>query len=217
MPGRSGLVLYGSTHCSFHLMPSPPPPSFDFASALAKLRQGGLGELLSTFGVGQDPSSAPPPTQPPEAPWRPPGSPDFLGRLPFQPGYTGSSGQPSGEDGLITLHAGPGYRPPDMIQGEDGLLVSNPMAKAFKARKAAGEEAQRQGQSEETDALIEELGKAKARKDAAWDQELAQRSAYDAQRSEAEFQALASQRTTKKTPSRGGYLRIGRGGRGPRG
>lgn len=201
-------------------MPVPPPqasPPFDFASALAKLRQGGLGALLNTIGLGQGSSSSPPPTQTAEAPWRPPGSPDFLGRLPFQPDYTGHSGQPSGEDGLITLHAGSGYRPPDMVQDADGLLVSNPMAKAFKLRQAAGEEAQRQGQSDETDAMIEELGKAKARKDAAWDQEVSARSAYAAQQSEAEFQALASQRSRKTTPTRGGYLRMGRGGRGPRG
>lgn len=104
-----------------------------------------------------------------------------------------------------------------MIQDDDGLLVSNPMAKAFKARQAAGEEAQRQAQSEETDALVEELGKVKARKDAAWDQEVSARSAYAAQQSEAESQALMAQRTTKRTPTRGGFLRTGRGGRGGRG
>lgn len=101
-----------------------------------------------------------------------------------------------------------------MVQDADGLLVSNPMAKAFKVRREAGEEAQRLGQSEETDALIEELGKAKAQKDGAWDQEMAARSSYDAQRSEAEFQALANQRSRRTTPTRGGYLRTGRGGRG---
>lgn len=105
-------------------------------------------------------------------------------------------------------------RPPDMIQDADGLLMSNPMAKAFKARREAGEEATRQAQSEETDALVDELSRAKARKDAAWDQELAQRSAYDSQRSEAEFQALANQRSRKTTPRPGGVGRGGKGGRG---
>lgn len=201
-------------------MPVPPPQGstpFDLAAAFAKLREGGLGTLLSTFGLGQGSSSSPPPTQPPGAPWQPPGSLDFRGRLPFEPGYSGFSGlsgQPLGDDGLITFRSGGGSRPPDMIQDADGLLVANPMAKAFKARQAAGDDAQRQAQSDETDAMIEEFGKAKARKDAAWDQESAARSAYDAQRSEAESQALMAQRSTRKTPGRGGYLRMGRGGRG---
>lgn len=85
------------------------------------------------------------------------------------------------------------------------------MAKAFQVRREAGENAQRQARSDETDAMIEEFGKTKARKDAAWDQEVSARSAYDAQRSEAEFQALASQRSRKTTPRPEGYLRMGRG------
>lgn len=101
-------------------------------------------------------------------------------------------------------------RPPDTVRGEDGLYGTNPMTTALRQRKEVGEGATRQAQSEETDALVDELSRAKARKDAAWDTELAQKSAYDSQRLEAEFQALASQRTA---PKRGRLLGAGKGAR----
>jgi hypothetical protein len=161
-------MTYGNN--TMPTFPPNPDSAYSLASAFAKLRGFSFEPLINALGIGPKPSdtTAPPsPTQQPDAPWWLPGSPDFTGRLPFQPGYTGLPGQPSDDDGLITLHAGSGFKPPDMTQDADGLLVANPMAKAFKARREAVDEGQRQAQSDETDALIDELGKAKARKDAA--------------------------------------------------
>lgn len=119
-------------------------------------------------------------------------------------------GQPSEEDRLIPLINGAGYKPPDTVIGEDGLIQSNPMASAFKARKAAGEEATRQAQSDETDTLVDGLSRQKARKDAAEDQAWAERSAQSAANFEADMQVRGAQRSA---PRRAGTQRIGRAAR----
>ena len=192
-------------------MPTSP---FDLAAIIEKLRQSGFGDIPSPSGAGQPNSSTYSQSyslRAPGASGPPPQLPgvDVFGRL---IGASGQPlGQPSGEDRLVTLSNGAGFKPPDTVIGENGLIQNNPMATAFKARKAAGEEAQQQARSDETDAMIEEMGQAKARKDGYWDQEVAARSAQSAANFEADMQARGAQRTTQK---RGGSSRIGRSAQG---
>ena len=195
-------------------MPPPSTSPFDIASVIAKLQGAGLGDFLSTLRGGQTSPSTPQPNTQEVPPGKLPGEPDFLGRLPFHPQYAGLSGQPSGEDRLITLRQGAAGPSNEMVQGEDGLWGENPMTKALRLRQAAGEEATRQAQSEETDALVDELSRSKARRDQAWDQEMGERSAASSARSEAMFQAQSEQRSRRTTPKPGGGLRGPRGGRG---
>jgi hypothetical protein len=128
-------------------------------------------------------------------------------------------GQPQGhsssEDGLITFRPAAGYVPPPMVTNEDGLLVENPMHKAFKARQAAIEAANGEEADQAlTDSISQGVAQKKA-KDAAESQAWAERRAVWDQQTDAEFQALASQRSAPRNQKRGDYLRINRGGRGP--
>lgn len=196
---------------------------------LTRIRQNGFGYLLDTFGTGRDGSQNSSPSSSPQTattgapaapavPARLPNEPDLMGRLPGWPGYVAPPGQlqvqSSDGDRLVTLQRGAWVAPEATVQNEDGLLVSNPMAQAFKQRQAAGEEARRQASDAETDAMVEEFSKTKRLKDAAEAQASAEKpAAWDAQ-TDADYQALASQRSTPRTPGRGGFLRMGRGGRG---
>lgn len=193
--------------------PGPGAP-YDLASAVSKLRSLDLVSLISTLGNGARPpastNSTSAQSQQPQAPEWLPGNLDFAGRDPWHPQYAGLTNQPSSEDGLLAFHSESGRTPSDMIQGDDGLYRSNPMAVALKQRRSASEEATRQAQSEEADAMVDELSRQKARKDAAQDQEWAERSAQSAANFEADMQARGAQRTAQR---RGGLPGVGRGTR----
>lgn len=208
----SRAIIYGK-----NTLPTSPP--FDLIAMLTRLRQQGLGSFLDNFEANTDEpqnssfssSERAATTGAPVAPARFPNEPDFMGRLPGFPGYMPPPGQLSGDardqSGLITFPGAARQAPEAMVINEDGLLVENPMAKAFKARQAAGEEASRQAHSEESDTLIDELSRQKARKDAAEDQAWAERSAQSAANFEADMQARGAQRSA---PRRAGTQRIGR-------